>query len=85
MQENVYFRQQTYTSIFFHLCQNIYRVVTRFGLKTLYSENENLAQQIRSLLASAFLPTTDIIPTFDEIKAQFSAEGDPVLSFFEKN
>ncbi|CAF1314959.1 unnamed protein product, partial [Didymodactylos carnosus] len=29
---------------FFHLCQNIYRAVTRFGLKTLYGENENFAQ-----------------------------------------
>ncbi|CAF4471086.1 unnamed protein product, partial [Didymodactylos carnosus] len=34
---------------FFHLCQSIYRAVLRFGLKTLYSEDSNFAQQIRSI------------------------------------
>ncbi|CAF2870226.1 unnamed protein product [Rotaria sp. Silwood2] len=70
---------------FFHLCQNMYRAVTRFGLKTLYGENENFAQQLRSLPALAFLPTTDVIATFDEIKAQFPVEGEPVLNYFEEN
>ncbi|CAF1389952.1 unnamed protein product [Rotaria sordida] len=70
---------------FFHLCQNIYRSVTRFGLKTLYDENESFAQQIRRLPALAFLPITNVIPTFDEIKAQFSVEGEPVLTYFEEN
>ena len=69
----------------FHLCQNIYRAVIRFGLKTLYSENENFAQQIRSLPALTFLSTTNVIPKFDEIKAQLLAESEPVLSFFEEN
>ncbi|CAF4804749.1 unnamed protein product, partial [Rotaria sp. Silwood2] len=69
---------------FFHLCQNVYRAVTRFGLKTLYGENENFAQQTRSLPALAFLPTTDVITTFDEIKVQFPAEGGPVLKYFEE-
>ncbi|CAF4684707.1 unnamed protein product, partial [Didymodactylos carnosus] len=59
---------------FFHLCQNIYRAVTRFGLKTLYGENENFAQQIRCLPALAFLPIGDVIPTFEQIKYQFPAE-----------
>ena len=54
-------------------------------MKTLYSENENFAQQIRSLPELAFVPTTDVIPIFDEIKPQFPAEGEPVLSFFEEN
>ncbi|CAF3954484.1 unnamed protein product, partial [Rotaria sp. Silwood1] len=54
---------------FFHLCQNVYRAVTRFDLKTLY----------------AFLPTTDVITTFDEIKAQFPAEGESVLKYFEEH
>ncbi|CAM4949605.1 unnamed protein product, partial [Rotaria socialis] len=70
---------------FFHLCQNVYRSVTRLGLKTLYSENENFAQQIRSLPALGFLPAADVIPTFDEIKDQFPVEGEPVLKYFEEN
>ena len=70
---------------FFHLCQNVYRSVTRFGLKTLYSENENFAQQVRSLPALGFLPAADVIPTFDEIKEQFPVEGEPVLKYFEEN
>ncbi|CAF3046448.1 unnamed protein product, partial [Rotaria sp. Silwood2] len=69
---------------FFHLCQNVYRAAIRFGLKTLYSENEDFAKQIRSLPALALLPVPDVIPIFDEIKAQFSAEGEPVLKYFEE-
>jgi hypothetical protein len=70
---------------FFHLCQNIYRAVIRFGLKTLYGENEKFAQQIRCLPALAFLPIADIIPTFEQIKCQFPAEGEPFLTYFEQN
>ncbi|CAF1296683.1 unnamed protein product [Adineta steineri] len=70
---------------FFHLCQNVYRSVTRLGLKTLYGENENFAQQMRCLPALAFLPILDIIPTFEQIKAQFPDEGKPVLTYFEEN
>ncbi|CAF4144880.1 unnamed protein product [Rotaria sordida] len=70
---------------FFHLCQNIYRSATRFGLKTLYGENESFAQQIRCLPALAFLSITNVIPTFDEIKAQFPVEGEPILTYFEEN
>ncbi|CAF3498212.1 unnamed protein product, partial [Rotaria sp. Silwood2] len=69
---------------FFHLCQNVYRAVIRFGLKTVYSENEDFAKQIRSLPALALLPVPDVIPTFDEIKAQFPAEGEPGLKYFEE-
>ncbi|CAF4545542.1 unnamed protein product, partial [Rotaria socialis] len=67
---------------FFHLCQNVYRAVIHFGLKTLYSEDEDFAKQIRSLPTLALLPAPDVIPTFDEIKAQFPAEGEPVLKYF---
>ncbi|CAF3392651.1 unnamed protein product [Rotaria socialis] len=67
---------------FFHLCQNVYRAVIRFGLKALYSEDEDFAKQIRSLPTLALLPAPDVIPTFDEIKAQFPAEGEPVLKYF---
>lgn len=70
---------------FFHLCQNIYRAVTRFGLKTLYGEKENFAQQIRCLPALAFLPITDVIPTFEQVKCQSPAEGVPVITYFEEN
>ncbi|CAF4072053.1 unnamed protein product [Rotaria sp. Silwood1] len=48
-------------------------------------KNENFAQQTRSLPALAFLPTTDVITTFDEIKAQFPAEGESVLKYFEEH
>ncbi|CAF5137171.1 unnamed protein product, partial [Rotaria sp. Silwood1] len=43
------------------------------------------AHQIRSLPALAFLPTNDVIPTFDEIKAQFPIEDESVLKYFEEN
>ncbi|CAF2156391.1 unnamed protein product [Rotaria magnacalcarata] len=70
---------------FFHLCQNVYRAVIRFDLKTLYSENEEFAQKNRSLLSLAFLTTNAVIPTFDEIKAQFPMESEPVLKYCKEN
>ncbi len=76
---------QIYQDVFFHLCQNVYRAVVRFGLKTLYSENANFAQQIRSLPALALLPIPDVIPTFEELKAQLPMECAPVLNYFEGN
>ncbi|CAF1255314.1 unnamed protein product [Rotaria magnacalcarata] len=76
------FQVQT-SGCFFHLCQNVYRTIIRFGLKTLYSENEDFAKQICSLPSLALLHVPDVIPTFDEIKMQFPAEGEPVLKYFE--
>ncbi|CAF1197187.1 unnamed protein product [Rotaria sordida] len=69
---------------FFHLCQNIYLVVIHFGLKTLYDDNGDFAKQIRSLPALTLLPIPDVIPTFVEIKAQFQAESEHVLTYFEE-
>ncbi|CAF4563461.1 unnamed protein product [Rotaria socialis] len=43
----------------------------------LYSENDDFAKQIRSLPTLALLPVPDVIPTFDEIKAQFPTEDEP--------
>ncbi|CAF4755606.1 unnamed protein product [Rotaria socialis] len=43
----------------------------------LYSENGDFAKQIRSLPTLALLPVPDVIPTFDEIKAQFPTEDEP--------
>ncbi|CAM4741232.1 unnamed protein product [Rotaria magnacalcarata] len=68
------FPSSNLSGCFFHLCQNVYHAVIRFGLKILYSENEDFSKQIRSLPALALLPVPDVIPTFDEIKAQFPAE-----------
>ncbi|CAF3718055.1 unnamed protein product [Rotaria magnacalcarata] len=68
------FPNSNLSGCFFHLCQNVYHAVIRFGLKILYSENEDFSKQIRSLPALALLPVPDVIPTFDEIKAQFPAE-----------
>ncbi|CAF4046358.1 unnamed protein product, partial [Didymodactylos carnosus] len=42
-------------------------------------------QQIRCLPALAFLPIGDVIPTFGQIKYQFPAEGEPVITYFEEN
>ncbi|CAF2112457.1 unnamed protein product [Rotaria magnacalcarata] len=77
------FPSSNISGCFFNLCQNVYRAVIRFGLKTLYSENEDFAKQICSLPSLALLPVPDVIPTFDEIKMQFPAEGEPMLKYFE--
>ncbi|CAF4721956.1 unnamed protein product, partial [Rotaria sp. Silwood2] len=69
---------------FFHLCQSVYRAVVRFGLKTDYSDDPLLAQQIRALPALALLNTDDVIDTFEELKQQFPIQRKPVLEYFEK-
>jgi hypothetical protein len=69
---------------FFHLCQSVYRAVGRFGLKTDYSDDPLLAQQIRALPALALLPADEVIDTFEELKQQFPDKGKPVLQFFEE-
>ena len=79
------FPTTTLHGCFFHLCQNTYRSITQNGLKTLDDENEKFSQQIRTLPALAFLPVADVIPTFEQIKIQFPAEGEPVLNYFEEN
>ena len=78
------FPTTTLHGCFFHLCQNIYRSVTQNNLKTLCGENEKFSQ-IRTLPALAFLPVADVIPTFEQIKIQCPAEGEPVLNYFEEN
>ena len=62
-----------------------HRSVTQNGLKTLYGESEKLSQQRRTLPALVFLPVAGVIPTFEQIKIQFPAEGEPVLNYFEEN
>ncbi|CAF1559232.1 unnamed protein product, partial [Didymodactylos carnosus] len=69
---------------FFHLCQNIYRRVQHSGLTKLYADDPNVSQNIRSLAALSFLPTSDIMSTFEQLKQQFPAQGQPIINYFEE-
>ncbi|CAF1607515.1 unnamed protein product, partial [Didymodactylos carnosus] len=64
--------------------QNIYRRVQHAGLTKLYADDPDFSQNIRSIAPLSFLPTTDIISTFQQLKQQFPAQGQPVINYFEE-
>ncbi|CAF4900803.1 unnamed protein product [Rotaria sp. Silwood1] len=74
-------RQRLYKT----MLQEIINLVPNFDPLNVMVDFENTAHQIRSLPALAFLSTNDVIPTFDEIKAQFPIEDKSVLKYFEEN
>lgn len=47
---------------YFHFCQAIFRKVQALGLHVTYRENEEIRQQVRMLMAIAFLPDEMVQP-----------------------
>ena len=56
---------------FFHFWQTAIRKLKKFGLYQDYKTQEGFRQQVRSILALAFLPPHEVISCFLEISAQF--------------
>ncbi|CAF1507605.1 unnamed protein product, partial [Didymodactylos carnosus] len=53
-------------------------------LTKLYADDPDFSQNIRSLAVLSFLPTSDIISTFEQLKQQFPAQGQPTINYFEE-
>ncbi|CAG8474820.1 15616_t:CDS:2, partial [Gigaspora rosea] len=52
----------------FHLAQSVYRRIQTTGLTVRYGTNEEFSLLIRHILALAFLPYSEILQAFDELK-----------------
>lgn len=65
----------------FHLCQCIWRKVQQIpGLQLRYTEDPEMALQIRQLAALAFVPVQDVVRAFDELmESAFFTENEDAL------
>ncbi|CAB0037294.1 unnamed protein product [Trichogramma brassicae] len=54
----------------FHLCQSVYRRISRGGLKTAYRDQEPVRRAARMMCALAFVPTEKVEETFDQFAEQ---------------
>ncbi|XP_014297673.1 uncharacterized protein LOC106693620 [Microplitis demolitor] len=73
---------------FFHYTQCVWRNVQAKGLHELYDKNIRIAENIRMLMAIAFVPTNDVIAAYNElIKSkgyiQYENELSEILDYFE--
>lgn len=55
---------------YFHFTQSIIRNMGQHGLKTKYQSDNTFAQEIRQLIALAFLPPAQVADAFDELIEQ---------------
>ncbi len=53
---------------FFHFAQCLYRQVQANGLQAKYNDDPDFANHIRCLAALAFVPETDVVRQFEELK-----------------
>lgn len=53
---------------FFHFCQCLYRHIQSNGLQKLYQDDATFAMYMRCLAALAFVPVTDVVRRFNELK-----------------
>ena len=68
---------------FFHLAQNVYRQVQSHGLAEEYQRNAEFALEVRMIPALAFVPTADVIASFELLDDELSDEAQPILQYFE--
>ncbi|CAI6357190.1 unnamed protein product [Macrosiphum euphorbiae] len=73
---------------FFHFQQCLWRKIQSCGLQQTYGDDVEFAMQIRSLSALAFIPTINVIRTFEELlDSTYFLENDellsPIINYFE--
>ena len=69
----------------FHLCKSIFRRVQANGLQQEYLDDDNFRTNIRMIAALAFVPTADIIQSFDALAQHCVGNEQPILDYFENN
>ena len=71
----------------FHLGKNIYKKIVELGLQKQYQTCDILTIKVRSLIALAFLPETDVVDGFLEICANDKENDLPadLLKYLETN
>ena len=68
---------------FFHFKQAIMRHVGNVGLKIKYGADLDFNERIHKLGALAFLPISDVVPAYQELKLEFQPAEHSVLDYFE--
>ena len=72
------------SSIFYRTCWSLSELA---GLKERYLNEPQFGLQLRMIAALAFVPTQDLINSFDElcvsIRNQYDGDADEVLNYFE--
>lgn len=61
---------------FFHFGQSVYRHVQQVGLQSIYSSDADFAQNIKLLMALAFVPPDSVVDAYDELIS---------IDFFDEN
>lgn len=69
----------------FHLSQNVYKKIQQNGLVPIYKGNTTFRNHIKMISALAFVPTQDIISSFDELSLNCGVDETPILDYFETN
>ena len=86
--ENV-FESVEVSSCFFHLSSNIWKQIQNNGLRERYVEDAEFALHMQMVAALAFVPSHDVIASFDllcdQIRLTHGDDVDRVLDYFEDN
>ena len=69
---------------FFHLSQAHWRKIQELGLRTLYTENENISVSARMLTALAFCPVSDVDIAFKELQENLPEPLNPMIEYMER-
>ena len=74
------------TGCYFHFGQNVWRQLQGVGKTSEYINNEQFAMKVKSLMALAFIPETDVTNVFDKlINDPDFQEIDFLTDYFEDN
>ena len=79
--------QTDISGCFFHLLSNLLKLIRTCWIERTLPERTPFGLQLRMIAASAFVPTQDLINSFDElcvsIRNQYDGDADEVLNYFE--
>ena len=70
---------------FFHFSQNVYRKIQSQGLQHQYMADYTFSQNVKMLVALAFMPLGDVINAFETLVAEMPEQLDPIIDYFENN
>ena len=78
------FKIEKIEGCFFHLSQAHWRKIQELGLRTLYTENEDISVAARMLTAMAFCPVSDVDTAFKELQENLPEPLHPMIEYLEK-
>jgi len=67
----------------FHLSQSLYRKVQQAGFHLKYCADQNFENNVRYLVATAFLPISEVPSTLEELEAIFDDETSVIFEYFD--